>query len=377
MRDRGNSPTQSKSVFSLEKMIMLLTFFLSLIGLFFVFEASTTESYRLVGHQYHFLKQQGISLTLGLIILFITKHWPFSFWQKTAPLWFGLGLLILFLVLIPGFGVELNGARRWFLFGGRVFQPVEFFKFALILFSASWMSKNPKPQSFLFFTGIFSLFLLLQPDMGSLLILLWIVFGMFYLAGGNLRFLTIIGSLGLGLLVVAILLSPYRLQRLTTYLDPSKDPLGSSFHIRQITLALGHGGWFGVGIGNSQQKHAYIPEASSDSIFAIVAEEVGFIGGSIILLILFFYAYLIYRLALSFPDKSFAQMFVFGVFLWLGGQTLLNIAAVVALVPLTGLPLPFFSYGGTSLLMILTTIGILLSAARTINEPVGSRIRKK
>jgi len=210
-----------------------------------------------------------------------------------------------------------------------------------------------------------------------LLILLWIVFGMFYLAGGNLRFLTIIGSLGLGLLVVAILLSPYRLQRLTTYLDPSKDPLGSSFHIRQITLALGHGGWFGVGIGNSQQKHAYIPEASSDSIFAIVAEEVGFIGGSIILLILFFYAYLIYRLALSFPDKSFAQMFVFGVFLWLGGQTLLNIAAVVALVPLTGLPLPFFSYGGTSLLMILTTIGILLSAARTINEPVGSRIRKK
>jgi len=239
------------------------------------------------------------------------------------------------------------------------------------------MAKNPKPQSFLFFTGIFSLLLLLQPDMGSLLILLFISFGLFFLAGGNLIFLAGISFLGIVFLALAVLLSPYRLQRLTTYLDPSKDPLGSSFHVRQITLALGHGGWFGVGIGNSQQKHAYIPEASTDSIFAIVAEEVGFVGASFILLLMFFYLLTIYKLALSFPERSFEQLLVFGIFLWFGGQVLLNISAVVALVPLTGLPLPFFSYGGTSMLTTFIAVGLLMAAARSQRTQVSSRIKKK
>ena len=158
-RSKTRSASEKKSAFSLEKIFLFTTVFLSILGLFFIFEASTTESYRLVGHQYHFLKQQSIALFLGLIALFVTQKWPFSFWQKTAGLWFIAGLTLLFLVLIPGFGIELNGAKRWFVLGGRVFQPVEFFKFTLILFSANWMSKNPKPQTFLFFTGLFSLLL--------------------------------------------------------------------------------------------------------------------------------------------------------------------------------------------------------------------------
>jgi len=200
---------------------------------------------------------------------------------------------------------------------------------------------------------------------------------MFFLAGGNLGFLAGIGSLGIGLLVVAILFSPYRFQRLTTYLDPSKDPLGSGFHIRQITLALGQGGWFGVGIGNSQQKHAYIPEASSDSIFAIVAEEVGFIGSCFVLLLMFAFLFLIYKVANTFPEKSFEQLLVYGIFLWFGGQILLNVSAVVALVPLTGLPLPFFSYGGTSLLMTFISIGLIMAASKSQKTKVSSRMRKK
>jgi cell division protein FtsW len=369
--------SKKESRFSLEKILFSLSLFLAFLGLFFVFEASTTESYRLVGHQYHFLKQQSIALGLGLIVSFVVKLWPWKFWEKTAGLWFVGGLLLLLLVLIPGFGVELNGARRWFSIGGRVFQPVEFFKFSLIIFSAYWMSKNPKPQSFLFFTGIFSLLLLLQPDMGSLLILLFISFGMFFLAGGHLGFLAGIGSVGIGLLVLAVLFSPYRFQRLTTYLDPSKDPLGSGFHIRQITLALGQGGWFGVGIGNSQQKHAYIPEASSDSIFAIVSEEIGFLGSMFILFLMFAFLLVLYRIANDFPERSFEQLLVYGIFLWFGGQILLNISAVVALVPLTGLPLPFFSYGGTSLLMTFIAIGLVLGAVRSKKTQVSSRIRKK
>ncbi|MFZ5437779.1 MAG: FtsW/RodA/SpoVE family cell cycle protein [Patescibacteria group bacterium] len=377
MQLRSLPKSKDKTSFSLEKILFPLSIFLALLGLFFVFEASTTESYNLVGHQYHFLKQQSIALFLGLTVAVIIRFWSWKFWQQTSLIWFLVGLLLLLLVLIPGFGVELNGARRWFAVGGRVFQPVEFFKFALILFSAHWMAKNPKPQTFMFFTAIFSLLLLLQPDMGSLLILLVISFGMFFLAGGNLRFLVGISSFGIALLTIAILLSPYRLQRLTTYLDPSKDPLGAGFHIRQITLALGHGGWFGVGIGNSQQKHAYIPEASSDSIFAIVSEEVGFIGSSLILLLMIFYLLIIYRLASSFPEKSFEQLLIFGIFLWFGGQILLNISAVVALVPLTGLPLPFFSYGGTSILMTFIAVGLMMAAIRSKETQVSVRTRKK
>jgi len=369
--------TEHKSVFSLENLIFFLSLILSLIGLFFVFEASTAESYRLVGHQYHFLQQQAIALVIGLVLATVIKYWPWKFWSQLAPILFLVGIGLLFLVLLPGFGVELNGAKRWFLLGGRVFQPVEVFKFVLILFSAQWMVKNPKPQSFLFFTGIFSLLLLLQPDMGSLLILLFISFGMFFLAGGHLGFLAGISSLGIGLLFIAVLLSPYRLQRLTTYLDPSKDPLGTGFHVRQITLALGHGGWFGVGIGNSQQKHSYIPEASTDSIFAIVAEELGFVGSVSIILLMLFYLFLIYKLAVSFPERSFEQLLVFGILLWFGGQILLNISAVVALVPLTGLPLPFFSYGGTSLLTNFMGVGLLMAVIRSQKTQLQQRTRKK
>ena len=265
---------KSPSVFkSLDTLLLSLSAVLSMLGLFFIFEASSGESYQLVGHQYHFLRQQAISFGVGMVALIGAVVVPLSFWKKTAVWWFGLGLFMLVLVLIPGFGVELNGARRWFVVQGRAFQPVEFFKFALVLFSSWWMSKEPRVKTFLLFTTIFSGLVLLQPDMGSLLILLWISFSMFFLAGVKMLALGGLGAAGGLLLLLLILTSSYRFERLSTYFNPSADPLGSGFHVRQITLALANGGWFGRGIGNSQQKYAYIPEASSDSIFAIVAEE--------------------------------------------------------------------------------------------------------
>jgi len=154
--------------------------------------------------------------------------------------------------------------------------------------------------------------------------------------------------------------SPYRAARLQTYLDPNTDPLGSGFHVRQITLALANGGWFGVGLGNSQQKYSYIPEVSSDSIFAIVAEEIGFVGALVVIGLFVGYLITLYRIATLLPERSFEQLFVLGVFLWMSGQILLNLAAVAVLVPLTGLPLPFFSSGGTALFTILFTTGLVL-----------------
>jgi cell division protein FtsW len=311
-----------------------------------------------------------MALTVSLLL-------PVKVWKDTSPIWFLGGLVLLVLVLIPGVGIELNGARRWFALQGRVFQPVEFFKFALAVFSARWMAENPKPQTFLFLTLMFSVLLLLQPDLGSLLILLWMGFGLFFLAGGKLSTLGGLGILGVGLLAIVIISSPYRFERLTTYFDPGSDPLGSGFHVRQITLALASGGWFGAGIGNSQQKHAYIPEVSSDSIFAIVAEEIGFLGSLLIILLLIGYLFTLYKMAMSTPERSFSQLLIFGVFLWMSGQILLNLSAVVVLVPLTGLPLPFFSSGGTSLLMTLLATGVAVRSYREQFNKSSSSMRSK
>jgi cell division protein FtsW len=344
----------------LRTLLIIFTTLLCLLGLLFVFEASSAESYNIAGHQYFFLRQQSFSLFLGVIAFGGALLLPVKFWQKTSVIWFLIGLLLLVLVLIPGFGLELNGARRWFMIQNRVFQPVELFKVALILFSASWLSKQPKTRTLLVLTGLFSVLLLLQPDLGSLLVLLWIIFGLFFLAGGRLLILAGISLLGTLLLLLAILISPYRFERLTTYFNPAADPQGSGFHVRQITLALAHGGWFGVGLGNSQQKYAYIPEVSSDSIFAIVAEEVGFVGALGIVSLLVGYLIILYRMGTQLPERSFEQLVVLGVFLWLSGQTLLNLAAVSVLVPLTGLPLPFFSSGGTSLIMTLLATGLAI-----------------
>lgn len=345
--------------------LLSITLILAFLGLFFIFEASTAESYKLFGHQYHFLQRQTISSILGIIALVVAWSIPPKFWESMAGPIFASSLFLLVLVLIPGVGISLNGAKRWFSIGGIVFQPVEIFKFSAVLFYANWLQKFPKPKTFIFFTAIFSILLLLQPDMGSLLILLWIVFGLFFLAGGRMIVLGGLSVVGFLLIGLAIFTSPYRLQRLTTYINPELDPLGSGFHVRQITLALGNGGWFGSGIGNSQQKYAYIPEVSSDSIFAIVAEELGFMGSIIIILLMMSYITLIFMIGQKQKEKSFEQLLVYGIGLWMSGQMLLNLAAVVALVPLTGLPLPFFSYGGTSLIMTLFATGIVLAVNRT------------
>jgi len=190
---------------------------------------------------------------------------------------------------------------------------------------------------------------------------------MFFLAGGKLPH--ILGILGIAILIltIAILSSSYRKERLTTFLNPQADPLGAGFHIRQITLALGQGGWFGQGISNSKQKFSYIPEASTDSIFAIIAEEIGFIGSTAILTLFTLYFYFAAK-TVSLATNEFSQLLGWGIIIWIASQTLLNLAAVVALVPLTGLPLPFLSYGGSSLVMILLANGILLRIGKEYNK---------
>ncbi len=343
--------------------LLLLILILNAIGLFFVFEASIAESFNTFGHQYHFLQRQAMWLGIGIVGMFVVRLVPIKVWKKVAPLFFAGTIFLIFLTLIPGIGVKINGARRWINLGFTSLQPVEILKLGLIVYFAQWMSQHQRLAPFLFLTAIPSLLLLLQPDMGSLLILIAIDVALYFLAGGEIKHLLMIGGGGLLLLALAVISSDYRMRRLQTFLDPQTDPLGASFHVRQITLALGSGGWLGQGLGNSQQKYAYIPEASSDSIFAIVAEEIGFIGSSVVIILFFLYFTNLYRLAKKQKPGSYKHLLVMGVMIWLASQVCLNLAAVVVLVPLTGLPLPFFSYGGSSLVAVLLGNGIVLRIA--------------
>jgi cell division protein FtsW len=364
---RQTHPTTAKKVSlphwqidSLQGWLLLLLIVLCGIGLFFVFEASTAESFVMVGHPYHFLRQQSIWMALGIIPLIIGWSWPFSFWQKTAFTWYVGAIIALIAVFIPGIGVELNGAHRWIQLGSQVFQPAEFVKFAIVIFFASWMSKHQRLGAFLLFLGLPAGLILLQPDLGSLLVVTWIALGMYFLAEGKV--IKLLPFIGLGLLglVAAIMLSPYRFARLTTYLNPDADPLGKGFHVRQIVLALGNGGWFGKGLGNSTQKYLYIPEASSDSVFAVVGEEIGLMGACVVIGLFIAVLTVIFKLIQRAEPQSFERLVGQGILLWLSGQIVLNLAAVVALVPLTGIPLPFFSYGGSSLLMMFFIMGLML-----------------
>lgn len=351
--------------FSSAKVLFLLTALISSLGLLFVFESSVAESFSTFGTAYHYVQSQAQWLALGYGLLIVASFTPINFWKKLSPLFYLIAIIGLILVFVPPFGLRLNGASRWFsLFGLVTIQPVEFAKLAVVTFFATWMAKHQRLSPFAFLTAIPVGLLIMQPDLGSTLIFLTIAFALYFVAGGEMKYILTIAGVGLLFVVFAIFSSPYRLQRVTTFFNPELDPLGSSFHIRQITLALGQGGWFGQGIGESKQKHNYIPEASSDSIMAIVAEEIGFVG--VVMISLLFLAYIVtgYQIALKYPPGSFEYLLGLGLVLWFSAQTLLNIAAVVALVPLTGIPLPLFSYGGSSLVMIMLATGILIKLAK-------------
>lgn len=349
-----------RPAFTTEISLFILTLVLCVLGILFVFEASVAEAFDKFGNQFYFVREQSAAFVIGLIGLAGGVILPSSFWKKVSPLMYGLSVFLLLLVFIPGIGVEVNGARRWVSLPGINLQPVELVKFGMIIFFASWMSQHQKLRPFLLLTGIPVALLFLQPDMGSALIVISIAFGLYFLAGAPWRTFIITGLIGVALLSLLIVVSPYRMKRVTTFLNPDADPLGASFQIRQIVIALGNGGLFGQGIGNSRQKFSYIPEASTDSIFSIIAEEVGFVGSTAIILLFALFLKLAHNICKKTEPGSFEHLLAHGILIWLGMQIVLNLSAVVALVPLTGIPLPFFSYGGTSLVMILSMTGILL-----------------
>ncbi len=349
--------------------ILISTAVLTVLGVFFVFHASVVESYRDFGTVFHFIRQHLVWLTLGWIVLGCTYLVPLQVWQKTSAWSYLVAVILLILVFVPGIGKTVNGASRWISIAGFGLQPVEILKFSIVIFFSSWMQNHQKLAPFLFLTCLPSALLMLQPDLGSALIVLTISFGIYFVSGAPIKKLLLISLLALILISILTAFSPYRMKRITTFLNPESDPLGSSFHIRQITLGLGSGGLYGLGFGQSRQV-SYIPEASTDSIFAVIAEEVGFVGSVII--ILFYLNYLVFgiRVVRSCSTNSLEYLLASGIVIWITSQTLINLASIVALVPLTGVPLPFISYGGTALVLVMGATGILLKISVKKSESI-------
>ncbi len=347
---------------------LVLVLVLSLTGLFFLFEASTVQSVRLFNHPYHFVTQQAKWLVLSIILASITYFLNLRIFQKLATVFYFLALILLALPLIPGLGLTLNGASRWISILGYTFQPVEIFKFFFISFYANLLAKKTNFLSFVFFLMWPALILLLQPDFGSLLVLVLSAMVMYFLAGVDLKTYALVVFGFFTFALIAILLIPYRRERLLSFFRSDVDVQAEAYHTHQVLLALGSGSWFGRGIGNSQQKYAYVPEASSDSIFAIIAEEVGFIGSFIIMLMFAAYFFFAERMIEVKKLNKYQYLLFYGILSWIAAQLLFNLGAVVALLPLSGMPLPFFSQGGSALLSVFFVSAILLNISKSTSK---------
>jgi len=349
--------------------ILTIPLLLSLLGLFFIFEASSIYSFTLYGDSFYFLKLQLIWLGLSLGVMLFFALFDYHRLYYLAFLIMLSSIIFLILVLIPGFSHQIKGARRWLDLGFLNVQPTELAKFSVIIYLAAWFTHKERKRffSFLILLGILMFLIILQPDMGTALTIFLLAIFIYFISDNPILPLLLFLPIFPFVFYALIKIAPYRLARLKAFLDPSIDPLGISYHINQIFISLINGGLFGTGFGASRQKYMYLPEAHTDSIFAIIAEDFGFIGSVIIIFIYLVFIYRIYHLFLHAPDK-FSKLLIGGIFLLFNLQTIINLAAIVNLIPLTGISLPFLSYGGSNLLISFALIGVLINIEKKIKK---------
>lgn len=347
--------------------LMLLVFMLLVLGIGAVFNASSVEAQRLFGDKYFFARQQLKWVIVGSVVWITTFVIPINWWKKISPLLLGTGIVLMIAVLIPGIGENINGARRWINLFGASLQPTEPLKLFMIIYFSAWLEKQAqeKFKGFLVILGVVAVLAMLQPDLGTTIVITTISFAMYYLSGANLKNIYILFAVVIFFALFFVVSSPYRRDRLHTYLDPTADPQGKSYHINQALVAIGSGGWTGVGIGRSRQKYAYLPMASTDSIFAVISEETGFVGGLVLIGIYLAIITTAFKIALGAPSK-FESLLAGGIGCWILAQFGLNMAAIVALIPLTGVPLPLISYGGSALVSVMMGVGILANIGKRI-----------
>jgi len=344
-------------------------------GLIMLTSASSAVAHQNFGDNYFFIKRQILfGLLPGLALFFVFAKINLKYLRKIGFAIYGLSILLLLLVFIPGIGANYGtNAQSWLNIFGYSFQPAEFAKLGLILFIAHMVAARGRnfPD---FISGFFPTLCLglvpigltaIQPDIGTVAILFFILFGLLYIGRSKILYLVGLALFAIAVLGVMIWIAPYRAARLTIFLHPELDPQGIGYHINQAYLAIGSGGLFGRGLGNSLQKYQYLPEVSADSIFAVIAEEMGFVlaVGFVILHVLIIGRGL--KIVKHAPD-DFSRLVVSGIILWLGFQSFLNMGAMVGIMPLTGVPLPFVSHGGTALMVAMAAVGIVVNVSRRV-----------
>ncbi len=341
-------------------------------GLIALSSASTVLSFeRFDNNNYYLLRQVMFGLVPGLILLYVLSKIDYHVWQKFAPLAVLVGIGLLIAVLIPSIGFKVGNSRRWINFGQFLFQPAEYVKLAIIFYLASWYDKRQHHVHDLYYgflpilgiVGLISGLIILQPDLGTMIALVAISASMFFIGGVSLKYLFSAAGVSLLMMWILIKAEPYRLERLTTFFDPSVDSKGISYQITQALIAIGSGGLWGQGFGQSRQKYSYLPEPIGDSIFAIMSEELGFFRICIVLILILFFAFRGFKIARRAPD-IFGKMVAGGITSWIVFQTLINIGGITGILPLTGIPLPFVSYGSSAMVVNLAAIGILLNISR-------------
>ncbi len=361
---------------SVDRALLLVVLLLVLIGLIMIASAGVAYSQTRFGDQYFFLKRQLLGVVIGLVFLYIFSKIDYRFWKRISIPLFFFSLILLILVLIPGMGTKVYGASRWLKLGPFSFQPAETIKLAIIVYLSAWLESRGRKKTadlsegllpFVGIMGVVSFLIIKQPDIGTLGLIGLVAISIYFFSGARIKHILLLLLGALVSVVVLIKLSPYRMNRFLVFLNPELDPKGSGYQINQALLAIGSGGIFGLGLGHSRQKFNYLPEPVGDSIFAVIGEELGLVGAGLIILLFVFLAMRGLRIAKKTPDK-FGQMLAVGITMWIILQAFINIGAITGLIPLTGIPLPFISYGGTSIVFLMAGVGILLNISKQIKE---------
>jgi len=363
---------KTKTIKKVDPLLLSIVLILLVFGLVMISSAGIIFSNVRFGDAYHLFKRHFLyGIIIGLPSMYLVSKIHYKFWQKIALPFFIITLILLGLVLVSGIGVSYQGASRWIDLGPISFQPTEIVKIGMIIYLAAWLTgKGSKVKDikeglvpFLIILGMTAFLIICQPDIGTLGVIVITSLIMFFISGAPVKYILGILMGGLGLVALLIKIEPYRMNRLTAFLDPSVDPQGISYQINQALLAIGSGGIFGLGLGQSRQKYNYLPEPVGDSIFAIISEELGMIGASVLVCFFITFALRGYRIARYAPDE-FSRLTAVGITSWIVFQALVNIMSIVKLMPLTGIPLPFISYGSTSLVFTLIGVGILLNISK-------------
>lgn len=352
--------------------VVLSALFLTSMGVLMVYSTSSVYSLEMYGDTNYFLKRHGIYLLMGLTSMVLLMLFDYRHLRKLVYPAYLVGLVMLVLVLVPGIGKQVGGAQRWIDLGIFTFQPSEVAKYILVLYLAhSLTKKRDKLDNFvvgfashIMIAGVYIVLILLEPDFGTATTVLVVLFGMMFIGEVKLKYMLPVGLVSVVFMVLAVVTKGYRMQRVTSFLDPWQDPLGSGYQAIQSFIAFAMGGIYGAGLGDSTQKLFFLPQAHTDFIFSIIGEELGFIG--IVLVIIGFAVLLIrsLRVSLRAPDL-FGCYLVFGCIMLITLQAGINMAVAVGLFPTKGLTLPFISYGGTSLVTTLAAVGIILNVSRS------------